>query len=153
MLDLADLTWNQEKDLVCPNNLLGTNFDVYNTTRHGTDWAGSPVLVHSVRPRIAVMNNGPRKGGTQGTFEIVRGAPGFLDFWQLHYSENVPKEMNAPELFIANVESTVTNHPAFYFKLVVRTDGSFTMTNQRTGFSKAYPAVRAVPISEPRLHQ
>src|SRR5436309_4926078 len=37
MLDLSDLTWNQEKDLVCPNNLLGTNFDVYNTSRHGTE--------------------------------------------------------------------------------------------------------------------
>src|SRR5216110_2857179 len=75
MLDLSDLTWNQEKDLVCPNNLLGTNFDVYNTTRHGTDFAGNPVLVHAARPRVAVMNNSPTKGGTPDTFKIVRGSP------------------------------------------------------------------------------
>ncbi len=140
MLDLADLTWNQEKELVCPNNLLGEGFDVYNTTRHGTDWAGSPVLVRSARPRIAVMNNGPRKGGTSDTFRIVRGTPGFLDFWQLHYSENASRETNSPDQFIANVESNQTNHPAYPLKLSARSDGSFTMTNQRTGFSREYPA-------------
>ena len=139
MLDLADLNWNQEKELVCPNNLLGTNFDVYNTTRHGTDFAGAPVLVHATRPRVAVMNNSPRKGGTPDTFKIVKSSPGFLDFWQLHYSENVSKEINSPEQFIANMDSTPTNHPAHYIKLSARTDGSFTITNERTGFSKEYP--------------
>ena len=143
MLDLSDLTWNQEKDLVCPNNLLGTNFDVYNTTRHGTDFAGSPVLVHTARPRIAVMNNSPRKGGTPDTFKIIRSSPGLLDFWQLHYSENVAKEINSPDSFIANMDSAPTNHPAHFIKLSARTDGSFTVTNERTGFSKEYPAPKA----------
>ena len=139
MLDLSDLTWNQEKDLVCPNNLLGTNFDVYNTTRHGTDFSGSPVLVHAARPRVAVMNNSPSKGGTPETFKIVKTSPGLLDFWQLHYSENVAKEINSPDPFIANMDSTPTNHPAHFIKLSAHTDGSFTVTNERTGFSKEYP--------------
>src|SRR6266705_1193695 len=117
MLDLSDLTWNQEKDLICPNNLLGTNFDVYNTTRHGTDFSGSPVLVHAARPRVAVMNNSPSKGGTPDTFKIVRGSPGLLDFWQLHFSENVAKEINSPDQFIANMDSTPTNHAAHFIKL------------------------------------
>ena len=143
MLDLSDLTWNQEKELVCPNNLLGTNFDVYNTTRHGTDFAGTPVLVHAARPRVAVMNNSPTKGGTLDTFKIVKSSPGLLDFWQLHYSENVGKEINSPDLLIANMDSTPTNHPAHFIKLSARTDGSFTVTNERTGFSKEYPALKA----------
>ena len=143
MLDLSDLTWNQEKELVCPNNLLGTNFDVYNTTRHGTDFAGTPVLVHAARPRVAVMNNSPAKGGTPDTFKIVKSSPGLLDFWQLHYSENVGKEINSPDLLIANMDSTPTNHPAHFIKLSARTDGSFTVTNERTGFSKEYPALKA----------
>jgi len=150
MLDLSDLTWNQEKDLVCPSNLLGTNFDVYNTTRHGTDFAGTPVLVHAARPRIAVMNNSPTKGGTPDTFKIVKQSSArFLDFWQLHYSENVGKEINSPDQFIANLDSTPTNHPAHFIKLSAWTDGSFTVRNERTGFSKEYPAPTTSSSSAP----
>jgi hypothetical protein len=142
LVDLSDLIWNMEKDLVCPNNLLGTA-DVYFTSRHGTDWAGNPVMVHAVRARAAIMNNSPRKGGTADTFKIVRSTPGFLDFWQIHYSENVSKETNSPEQFIANMDAAPpTNHPAHYIKLSARTDGSFTITNERTGFTKEYPAVK-----------
>ena len=46
MLDLGDLTWNKEHDLVCPNNLLGA-VDLYLTTHHGLNLSGSPVLVHA----------------------------------------------------------------------------------------------------------
>jgi competence protein ComEC len=149
MLDLSDLTWNQEKDLVCPNNLLGTNFDVYNTTRHGTDFAGGPVLVHAARPRVAVMNNSPVKGGTPDTFKIIKSSPGLVDFWQLHYSENVGKDVNSPDQFIANMDSKPTNHPAHFIKLSARSDGSFTITNERTGFTKEYPATRTSTSTAP----
>jgi competence protein ComEC len=145
LLDLSDLIWNMEKELVCPNNLLGS-VDVYHTSRHGTDWAGNPVMVHAVRPRVAVMNNGARKGGTMSTFQIVRSSPGFLDFWQLHYSEDVNKETNSPADFIANLDAT-PGHPGHYIKLSARTDGSFTITNERNGFTKEYPAVKGARSS------
>jgi len=86
------------------------------------------------------MNNSPTKGGTPDTFRIVKSSPGLLDFWQLHYSENVGKDVNSPNAFIANIDSMPTNHPAHYLKLSARTDGSFTVTNERTGFSKEYLA-------------
>ena len=143
LLDLSDLIWNMEKELVCPNNLLGT-VDVYHTSRHGTDWAGNPVMVHAVRPRVAVMNNGARKGGTRSTFQIVRSSPGLLDFWQLHYSEDVGKDTNSPEEFIANLDAA-PGHPGHYFKLSAKTDGAFTITNERNAFTKEYPAPRAKP--------
>jgi len=85
LLDLADLTWNQEHELVCPNNLLGT-FDVFHTTRHGDPHAGAPQLVHAIRARVAVMNNGERKGGDPEYWQVVHQAPGLEDFWQLHRS-------------------------------------------------------------------
>ena len=135
-LDLTDLTWNQEMDLVCPTNLLGT-VSVYRTSRHGTDWSGAQVMVHSVRPRIAVMNNNPTKGGTPGTFQIVKSAPGLQDFWQLHFSDNVAKGVNSPESFIANFTDTDGGH---FIKLSARPDGSFTVRNGRNGFTKEYPA-------------
>jgi beta-lactamase superfamily II metal-dependent hydrolase len=135
-LDLADLTWNQELELVCPANLLGT-MSVYRTTRHGTEWSGAAALVHSVRPRVAVMNNNPTKGGVATTFDILKKSPGLEDLWQLHFSDNVPKDVNAPESFIANFTGEDAGH---YIKLSARSDGSFTVTNARNGFTKEYPA-------------
>jgi len=103
---------------------------------------GSPQLVHAVHPRIAIMNNGAMKGGTKSTFEIVRSSPGIEDFWQLHYSLTDGKDMNSPDQFIATVESQ-PGHMGHYLKLSARKDGSFTVLNERTGFTKEYPAVRS----------
>ena len=85
MLDLGDLTWNKEHELVCPSNLVG-RFDVYLTSHHGLDQSGPAALVHAVQPRVAIMNNGPKKGGAAGAMRIVRTTPGLEDFWQLHRS-------------------------------------------------------------------
>jgi competence protein ComEC len=137
MLDLFDLTWNQEKELVCPNNLLGT-FDLYHTTRHGTTWSGAPVLVHATHAPLVVMNNGARKGGEPDTFKTIKSIPGFQDLWQEHYSEMYP-DANPPEQFIANMNTTDHGH---YFHLTVHSDGSMTMVNQRNNFKKDYPAGR-----------
>jgi competence protein ComEC len=144
VLDLADVTWNQENQLACPNNLLGT-FDVYDTTRHGTGWSGAPALVHASRARVAVMNNGPRKGGEVGTWDIIHGIPGFEDLWQIHYSVLVDKAHNPPDNLVANIDDL--DH-GYEFKMSVHADGSFTMRNGRTGFTKDYPARKtAVPAT------
>ena len=63
LVDLGDLTWNQEHGLACPNNLVGT-MTVFHTTRHGDPHSGAPQFVHAIRARVAVMNNGERKGGS-----------------------------------------------------------------------------------------
>ena len=133
-LDLTDLTWNQEMQLVCPRNLLGT-FALYRTTRHGTDWAGSEALVHTIKPRVAVMNNNPTKGGTPGTFQIVKSSPGLEDFWQLHYSVNAGPNANPPADFIVNPEG---KDGFKWLKISAARDGSFTVTNTRNNFSKHY---------------
>jgi hypothetical protein len=136
LLDLGDLTWNQEHELVCPNNLIGT-FDVFHTTRHGDPHAGAPQLVHAIGARVAVMNNGERKGGDPEYWQIVHKAPGLQDFWQIHRSAAGGAEHNSPEQFLANVNEVDHGH---YLKMSVRSDGSFTMTNERNGFTKDYPA-------------
>jgi beta-lactamase superfamily II metal-dependent hydrolase len=148
MLDLGDLTWNYEQKLVCPNNLLG-NVDVYLTTHHGLNLSGPRAIVHALRPRVALMNNGPRKGASREAWTIVKTSPGLEDLWQLHYSEQRPanpgfdelSESGGPALnvapeFIANLDETT----AHYLKVTARSDGSFIVTNPRTGRSKAYPA-------------
>ena len=155
VLDLGDLLWNEEHDLVCPRNMIGP-VDLYMVTHHGLASSGSPQLVHGVRPRVAVMQNGATKGGTPTAFQILRTSPGLEDVWTLHWSYAAGVDHNSPGAFIANLESDAgiasvltaapgqqvnanTEHSsANYIKISARADGSFTVTNTRNGFSKTY---------------
>jgi competence protein ComEC len=133
LLDLGDLTWNKEHDLACPNNLLGT-FDVYVVTHHGMNMSGPAVLVHAIRPRVVVMNNGATKGGTSEALQVIRAAPGLEDLWQLHYATKASATENTSEPFIANMDEST----AHGIKLSVAPDGSFTVSNGRNGHSRSY---------------
>jgi beta-lactamase superfamily II metal-dependent hydrolase len=136
MIDLGDLTWNKEQELVCPDNLLGT-VDVYVTTHHGLAQSNAAVIVHALRPRVAIMNNGPAKGGSVEAMQTVRSSPGLADFWQLHYSIEAGKDVNMQPPMIANLDESA----AHYLKLSAQRDGSFTVTNSRTNEIRRY-AVR-----------
>ncbi len=150
LLDLADLPWNAEHDLVCPRNLLGT-VDVYLTTHHGLARSNLPALVGAVAPRVALMNNGIRKGGSVETWDALRKTKSIEDVWQLHYSVKRPispqfeekvdpggPDFNAPEQFTANLGEEPAHSPAYNLKVSVRPDGSFVVTNTRNGFNKEY---------------
>ena len=52
-IDLGDLLWNKEHDLMCPNNPIGTVDLLFRRRTHGTDPSGSPALVHGLQPRVA----------------------------------------------------------------------------------------------------
>jgi competence protein ComEC len=132
VLDLGDLTWNKEHDLVCPNNLIGT-VDVYLTTHHGLAISGLPALVHAVRPRVAIMNNGARKGGAPDAWSVVKGSPGLEDLWQIH-SAVAADAHNVAENFIANIDETTGNE----LTIAADRNGSFSVTNTRNGQTKRY---------------
>ena len=106
-IDLGDLLWNKENELVCPNNPVGA-VDVYFVTHHGLDASGSPALVHAVQPRVAVMQNGTRKGGGVEAIKTMRSSSGFEDLWQLHWSYNAGLELNSAGVFIANIDDPAT---------------------------------------------
>ena len=53
------------------------------------------------------------------------------------FLDNVGKEVNSPEQFIANF--TGNGDAGHYIKLSARNDGSFTVTNARNRFTKEYP--------------
>lgn len=133
-LDVGDLTWNKELELMCPNNLIGS-VDVYLTSHHGLNQSGSPALVDALHPRVAIMNNGARKGGSPDAWQIVKDAPGLEDLWQLHYAIEGGKEHNVPDPFIANVADQDEGR---YLKLTAESNGAFTVFNQRNKFEKAY---------------
>lgn len=135
-LDLGDLTWNFEKSLVCPNNLIGP-VDLYQTTHHGLDRSNSPQFVWSIRPKVALMNNGPRKGGPASVFEILRKSPELEDIWQGHLALGIAKELNTDEKMIANLGPSA-ECTAKLLQVSVAPDGKYTLTNERTGYSKTY---------------
>ena len=156
-VDLGDLTWNGELDLMCPTNRIGP-VDLYLTSHHGLAKSGSPALVHGLQPRVAVMNNGTRKGGEPDTFRVVYESPGLENLWQLHWAYNSGLE-NTPATFVANIEDNSTiagvlvpqpgaargggfggaaHSPAYLLKVSAQQDGTFTVTNTRNGFSKTY---------------
>ena len=139
MLDLGDLTWNKEHDLVCPNNLLGA-VDLYLTTHHGLNLSGPAALVHAVHPRVAVMNNGAKKGGMPSAWRIIQDSPGLEDLWQLHYAVDAGADHNVPEPFIANLDETT----AHGIHITAQRDGRFVVTNARNGQSKTYQPRRAL---------
>jgi competence protein ComEC len=133
MLDLADLLTSIEWKLVCPNNLIGT-VDLFMVSHHGFSYSNSKVLMHAIRPKVAIMNNGSRKGGQSEVLDIVRTSPGLLDVWQMHYS-NAAGEKNAPEDFIANPKDPCEGKA---INISAQKDGIFTITNARNSFAKTY---------------
>jgi len=134
-VDLADMTWNTELGMVCPNNKAGAT-DLFLVSHHGAGVSNSPALLAALRPRVAVMNNGARKGGDRATFERFGALVNFEDLWQLHYS--IPAgDANGKEHLIANLEEKCEGHG---IDVVAYKDGSFRVTNRRNGTSKTYPA-------------
>lgn len=135
-LDLGDLTWNYEQKLVCPVDKIG-HITLYQTTHHGLDRSNSPQTIQAIRPEVAVMNNGPRKGGPASVFETLRKSPGLEDIWQGHLALGTPKNVNTDERMIANLEPTA-ECKGNLLKASVDAKGAFTLTNERNGFSKTY---------------
>jgi competence protein ComEC len=157
---LGDLTWNKEFDLMCPMNRIGT-VDVFFVSHHGQPVSNAEVLVHALQSRVAIMNNGTRKGGQPPAMRIIHSAPRLEDLWQVHFSTLSGQEHTVPGLFIANAiddqpdtmpvapiaapqpgagapPAPVHNGPANWLKVSAQRDGSFTVTNSRNGFGKTY---------------
>lgn len=135
--NFGDLPWNQEILLLCPDNRVG-RIDVYEAAGHGRE---PTPAAYAMAPRIAVLDNGARKGGGAATLKGFRGSPGFEDLWQLHKNVMGGTEGNPADEFSANLEDTdQTMHPAHYLMVSAKDDGSFTVFNSRTGATKSYPA-------------
>jgi competence protein ComEC len=159
-IHLGDLTKNKEFELMCPNNRIGA-VNVLLGLHHGVDSSNSHVLVHALRPRVAIMNNGTRKGGQPEVMKTVHSSPGLEDLWQMHFSQLSGQEYTVPGMFIANAldeplaampvapisapqpgpsapPAPAHNGTAYWINVSAQADGSFTVTNARNGFSKTY---------------
>jgi hypothetical protein len=100
---------------------------------HGGADAAVPATFAAFKPRIAIMNNGVKKGGALVTYEYLHQVQGLEDVWQAHRSEAAGKE-NYAESRIANLDEST----AHWIKLSANDDGSFRVQNGRTGNWQTY---------------
>ena len=164
-MHLGDVPKGKEFELMCPVNRIGT-VDVFLGLHHAVNTSTSPVIMHATRPRVAIVNNGTRKGAQPDVMQVIFSSPGFEDLWQIHFSQLSGQEYTVPGMFIANHTDAAMaagagnampvapiaapapgpntppppahNGKAYWIKLSAKTDGSFSVTNARNGFTKTY---------------
>jgi beta-lactamase superfamily II metal-dependent hydrolase len=136
IMDLGDLTWGEERPLMCPVDRLG-KVDILIVSHHGILNSSSPALVKAVAPRVAIMDNGAHKGASPTTFETIEGSSRLKDLWQLHTAEGSDAKHNTAESRIANLPGPDAGN---YLKLTAREDGTISVTNSRTSETVEYSA-------------
>jgi beta-lactamase superfamily II metal-dependent hydrolase len=133
-VDLADLTWNKELEIACPEHYIGP-IDLFLTTHHGLDQSNPAAIVHGLRPRVIVMNNGAKKGGSPAAWKVFASSPGLNDMWQLHFSLAGGKDANVAEERIANMEEKCEGHG---ITVEAGKDATMKVTNHRNSHTKSY---------------
>lgn len=133
--DAGDLTWNVEKQLVCPTNRVG-RVDVYQSTHHGMDVSNHPLVIRALQPTVAVFNNGTTKGCEPQTFHTLKATPSVQAIYQVHRNTRNDGSPNTADEYIAN-DGPQCN--ANYIKLSVAPDSrSYTVNLPAKNHSRTY---------------
>ncbi|HTD88055.1 MAG TPA: MBL fold metallo-hydrolase [Candidatus Binatia bacterium] len=133
--DGGDLTWNVENRLACPKTIVGP-VDVYQVDHHGVDSSNNPVLVRALDPRVAVIDNGPRKGAEAMTFATLSKVAGLQAVYQLHRNLRTPDRDNTMLAYIANEEEQCQGD---FILLSVEPDGkSYKVSIPAKHFSRRF---------------
>lgn len=131
----GDLTWNIEGRLVCPKNLIGA-VDVYQVDHHGQENSNNPALIRAIDPRVAIIDNGARKGGEAGTYARLRSVNGVQAIYQLHRNVQTTDRDNTMSGYIANEKETCQGN---FIKLAVAPNSqSYTVSIPARNISRSY---------------
>jgi competence protein ComEC len=134
--DGADLEGHYAHELVCPNNLIGT-VDLWAVNVHGQSKGYSAAMASALKPPVVIEYNDGRmgRGNDPDVWAGLHALPKPPDIWLLHLNERSGPEKNPPSDFVANLQAPDGMKP---IKITVEKNGTFTITNERNGFSKTY---------------
>jgi hypothetical protein len=76
-------------------------------------------LIKAIKPRVAIINSGPRKGAEVRTFATLKSEPQ-IDIYQLHRNVRTTANDNALPAFVANDEESCQGN---FIKLSVSANG------------------------------
>jgi beta-lactamase superfamily II metal-dependent hydrolase len=133
ILNLGDLTWTKEIELLCPTNKIGP-VDILFVTGHGMSLSSSPPTA-ALRPKVAIMQNGPTKGGDESVVRTVEAYPGLQAFWRLHDISSNPA-LNGDAAYIANRDGEPDQE--YPILLDIERNGHFAVVNERTAVRREY---------------
>ena len=136
-LNLGDMTPNIQHQMACPENRLGI-VDLYQIPHHGMRNALSPALTWAVQPKVAVINNGPHKGGGPDSYEIIEQIEGLEDIWMVHRALDTDDAHNTSERLTAN-QTDEDDCEGYWIRAMVHPDGrSYVLMNGRNHASRTY---------------
>jgi len=136
--DGGDLTWNEEYRLVCPQNRVGS-VDVYQVTHHGLDSSNNPVALRSLRPTVAIMNNGATKGCLPEVFANLTQTESVEAIYQVHKNLRPDGAVNnVPDEYIANHEDETQCRGNFIHLSVDPSGDSYTVAIPAHGHKRKF---------------
>jgi competence protein ComEC len=146
----GDLSWDKEYELACSIDKIG-KVNLLLVTQHGSAKVSSnPAQVSAMRPDVAIMPNGGKKGGDPEVIATVSAQKSLKGFWRLHESYVHPElsgdksliaNLNPPQAAIDAVAAKPYEAPpdmGYGIEADVTRDGAITVTNLRNGFSRTY---------------
>ena len=134
--DGADLESHYAHEMVCPNNPIGM-VDLWAVNVHGQSKGFSAAMGSALRAPVVIEFNDGRmgRGNDPDVWAGLHALPATPDIWLLHFNERSGPEKNPAPDFIANLQGT---DGMKYLKISADKSGTFTVTNERNGFSKTY---------------
>ncbi|HTE17814.1 MAG TPA: hypothetical protein VK689_05455, partial [Armatimonadota bacterium] len=109
----------------------------WQVTHHGWEASGNPALVEAIRPRVAVIVNGPRKGASPRTYAMLKKSTARDAVYQLHRNVTTGPEDNAPPERIGNLDEKCAGE--FIRVSVSPGSGSYTVYKGATQHLGTYP--------------
>ena len=107
---------------------------MYLVSHHGADDAADPAMYRTIKPLVAITNNAETKGAQKATMALLKQMESSIDTWQLHRTLAAGSADVAPNDRVANLD----NSTSAWIKISANADGTFTVTNGRSGYVKSY---------------